>query len=92
MSYETLLLDVKDDVATITLNRPDKLNALNLDLCTEFRQACKDAVIAGARALVVTGKGRGFSTGAARLAGATPGAGTRHMISMATSSPAAMTR
>ena len=40
MAYQTLLVDVKDQVATITLNRPDAYNALNLQLASEFFHAC----------------------------------------------------
>ncbi len=37
MEYETILLDVKDGVATITLNRPDKLNAFNDQMNGRFQ-------------------------------------------------------
>ena len=37
MSYETILVDVEDHVATVTLNRPDALNAFDATMCDEFR-------------------------------------------------------
>ena len=36
MAYENIIVDTRDDVATITLNRPDALNALNGDLLREL--------------------------------------------------------
>jgi len=65
MSYNAILYDVEDGVATITLNRPDALNAFNLEMAGELRDAfdridADDAV----RAVVVTGSGRGFCAGA----------------------------
>lgn len=63
--YETILVDVADDVATITLNRPDRLNAwtgqMHLDLDAAI-SACNDDPAVGA--MVVTGAGRGFCAGA----------------------------
>jgi enoyl-CoA hydratase/carnithine racemase len=64
-SSATVLYDVTDGVATITLNRPDRLNALN----TEMQQALLDAFDRtdgddGVRAVVVTGAGRAFCAGA----------------------------
>ena len=60
-----LLSEVADGVATLTLNRPDALNALNSqlrrDLLTAFKAAARDE---GTRAVVVTGAGRGFCAGA----------------------------
>ena len=71
MSFETLLYDVTDGVLTITLNRPDKLNAFTgamaCDLLTAFDQADADDEV---RAIVVTGAGRGFCAGADLSAGA----------------------
>ena len=38
MAYETIIVEVEDHVATIKLNRPDALNALNLQLLKELRE------------------------------------------------------
>lgn len=65
MSYENLVLEVADDVATITLNRPEKLNALSPALQLEMLAVC--AELKGrddVRAIVWTGAGRGFCSGA----------------------------
>lgn len=64
MTYETLLFDVSDNIATITLNRPERMNALTPRLLTELAQAVKAAQVGGARALVLTGAGGAFCSGA----------------------------
>jgi len=65
MDYETLLFERRDGVAQVTLNRPDKLNALNLRLVEELRAAALEIQAdAGIRAVLLTGAGRGFSSGA----------------------------
>jgi 2-(1,2-epoxy-1,2-dihydrophenyl)acetyl-CoA isomerase len=51
-------------VATLTLNRPDSLNALNSAMLDEMRAALESLAESGARALLLTGAGRGFSSGA----------------------------
>ena len=56
--YETLLVDVDDGVATLTLNRPERMNAFNHAMSTELAQAF--GLLDGAeevRAIVVTGAG-----------------------------------
>ncbi|MCL4265111.1 MAG: enoyl-CoA hydratase/isomerase family protein [Anaerolineae bacterium] len=64
MSYETILFEVQDSIATITLNRPDKLNAFNDGMIQEttdaFKQCARDK---GVRCVVLTGNGRAFSSG-----------------------------
>lgn len=62
MSFETILYDLNDDVATITLNRPDVMNGLNAQMRAEILAAVKQAG-SEARALVLTGAGRGFCSG-----------------------------
>jgi enoyl-CoA hydratase/carnithine racemase len=65
MGYETLLWDVDDDgIATLTLNRPDALNAFNLTMARELEQVfLTDALDDAVRAIVVTGAGRAFCAG-----------------------------
>ena len=64
MKYECLLYEVKDQIATLTLNRPDRLNALGGTLREEFYDAIlKSGTDPEVRVLVVTGAGRGFCSG-----------------------------
>lgn len=73
MAEPAVLYDVKDRVATVTLNRPDRLNAFDGDMQTGLRQAMASAARDPAvRVIVLTGAGRGFCAGAdmERLAGA----------------------
>jgi enoyl-CoA hydratase/carnithine racemase len=64
MSYEHILTEVEDGVGIITLNRPDKLNAMNRKLSGELHSAIK-AMDAddGVGCIVITGAGRAFSAG-----------------------------
>jgi enoyl-CoA hydratase/carnithine racemase len=76
MAYTEILYDVDHFVATITLNRPDRLNAWTAQMDEEVRRAidvaAADEVV---RAIVLTGAGRGFCAGAdmSRLAKAASG-------------------
>jgi len=64
MEYETTTLELADGVATLTLNRPETLNALSMRSLVDLRAALKEVVAAReARCLVITGAGRGFCTG-----------------------------
>ena len=70
MNYETIKYEVNNKILTITLNRPDKLNAFTgqmmNDLISAFDSASKDDEI---RVVIVTGEGRGFCAGADLSAG-----------------------
>ena len=65
MAYEQILYGVRDRVATITLNRPERLNAwtphMGKELYAAFAAAAVDDAV---RVIVVTGAGRGFCAGA----------------------------
>jgi enoyl-CoA hydratase/carnithine racemase len=71
MAYETLLYEHDGPILTVTLNRPDKLNAytatMGLELEDAFRRADADDEV---RVIIVTGAGRGFCAGADISAGA----------------------
>ncbi|WP_171125167.1 MULTISPECIES: enoyl-CoA hydratase-related protein [unclassified Ruegeria] len=62
MDYETLLLEVADDLAVVTLNRPDKMNAMTAQMRAEVTHAMKHAA-RNARAVVLTGAGGAFCSG-----------------------------
>jgi 2-(1,2-epoxy-1,2-dihydrophenyl)acetyl-CoA isomerase len=65
MTYENIVVETKDGVATLTLNRPAALNSLNKGLIDDIRAALRAlAKDDGMKALVVTGEGRGFCAGA----------------------------
>jgi 2-(1,2-epoxy-1,2-dihydrophenyl)acetyl-CoA isomerase len=64
MPYETILFDISDRVACITLNRPEKLNAFTARMHEELHDALKQVYADDAlRALLITGNGRGFCAG-----------------------------
>lgn len=72
MDYQTIRYDVADGIATLTLARPDKLNAMTVGMLHELldvvdRVDADDAV----RAVIVVGEGRAFCAGADLEAGAT---------------------
>ncbi len=65
MSYEQILAEKDDGVLTITLNRPERLNAWTGQMGQELRETFDDAdADDGVRAIIVTGAGRGFCAGA----------------------------
>ena len=77
--WQEILYMVEDGVATITLNRPEKLNAWTVVMAGELREALTKAEAdGGVRAIVITGAGRGFCAGAdmSRLAAAAAGKST----------------
>ena len=68
MSYQTILFEVADGIARLTLNRPERLNSFNTTMHAEVRAALSSLVDASkgeaaARVLVLTGAGRGFCAG-----------------------------
>ena len=76
MNYEQILYEVEDGVAVVTLNRPEKLNAMTAQMGAELADAMAEADGDDAvRAVVMTGAGRGFCAGA-DLGGGEQGFGT----------------
>jgi 2-(1,2-epoxy-1,2-dihydrophenyl)acetyl-CoA isomerase len=70
MGYEHIRLELSPAaVATITIARPDRLNALAAQTVDELRAAVEETGGSGARCLLLTGEGRGFSSGADLVSG-----------------------
>src|SRR3989442_15267319 len=64
MGYETILVEKRDQITRITLNRPAALNSLNDKMGEEFYTALKEAERdEDTRCLIITGAGRAFSAG-----------------------------
>src|SRR5438046_10713433 len=61
--YSTLLLDISGAVATITLNRPDKRNAISATMMAELQTALDDIEKSHARVAILTGAGTAFCSG-----------------------------
>lgn len=65
MSYENILLDRSEGIGTLTLNRPDKLNAFAGRMRQEVGEALEElSADTDVRVIVITGAGRGFCAGA----------------------------
>jgi 2-(1,2-epoxy-1,2-dihydrophenyl)acetyl-CoA isomerase len=62
MDYQTITLDIAEDIATVTLNRPEKMNALNTQMRAEIAHAVKEGG-SNARVVVLTGNGKAFCSG-----------------------------
>lgn len=77
MAYEHILFDVADGVATLTINRPERMNALHIGVIAEMIDAVdkiRDGLV-DARVLVMTGTGRAFCSGADLAGGGAGGGG-----------------
>jgi 2-(1,2-epoxy-1,2-dihydrophenyl)acetyl-CoA isomerase len=62
MTYETIRLDIADKIATITLNRPERLNAMPPQMADEIGAALDQ--LEDSRCVLITGEGRAFCSGA----------------------------
>ena len=73
MAFQHIRLEQDEQaVATLTLDRPKSLNALNGAMVDELREAVESLTGSGARCLLITGEGRGFSSGADLAGGGLP--------------------
>lgn len=62
MQFQTIRYEIADNIAVLTLNRPDVMNALSSQMRAEILEAVKDAG-KNARVLVMTGAGKAFCSG-----------------------------
>src|SRR6201997_2298255 len=63
MSYQTVQLAYEERVATLTLNRPDKRNAISFELIDDLLRGLKEVEASDAIVLILTGAGKAFSSG-----------------------------
>src|ERR1700758_368181 len=61
--YSTLILDITGQIATITLNRPDKRNAMSAAMMAELQTALDEIEKSHARVVILTGAGKAFCSG-----------------------------
>ena len=65
MSFDTILVEQDNNVQTIFLNRPERLNAWTQHMSDEIRQSMRDAANDdNVKVIIITGTGRGFCAGA----------------------------
>ena len=65
MTFETVLIDTSDNICTITLNRPESLNALNFQLMKDLANALQEAdKKKDVRVIIITGSDKAFAAGA----------------------------
>ncbi len=96
MSGSTVLTERVGDVGVVTLNRPEKMNAIDRALIEDFEAAIRSCEADGVRALLLTGAGRGFCAGADLTAqegrGHTPGTETLRTKGMPLGYPSLLLR
>lgn len=63
MAYETIQFEMHGSICLLRLNRPNRLNALTVQVAREFNAAVGEALERGARVIVLTGSGRAFCAG-----------------------------
>ena len=63
MAYSALKLDLTGDIATITLNRPEKRNAISAEMTTDVLGALDEIESGAARVAILTGEGKAFCAG-----------------------------
>ncbi len=63
MSFETIKYELNETAAIVTMNRPEALNALSLQLTKDLRSAIEKAIADKARVVILTGEGRAFCSG-----------------------------
>ena len=67
MAYENIILEKEENIAVITFNRPEAMNALNNQTRAEFREAIADvAADDNIKVLILTGSGKAFVAGSDR--------------------------
>jgi 2-(1,2-epoxy-1,2-dihydrophenyl)acetyl-CoA isomerase len=64
MAFRSIVVAEEDGVATLTLNRPERLNAIDLSTLEEILAALADVRRSAARALIIAGAGKAFCAGA----------------------------
>ncbi len=63
MSYQNIIFEVREGIARLTLNRPERLNSFNTEMHAEVRAALATLPASEARVLIISGAGRGFCAG-----------------------------
>lgn len=63
MSYTTLKLQISGDIATVTLSRPEKRNAISTEMTNDLMHALAEVEASSARVVILTGEGKAFCSG-----------------------------
>jgi len=63
MTFETVTYEIDKNIATVSMNRPDALNALSQQMTVDLTASVRQAISDNARAIILTGSGRAFCSG-----------------------------